>query len=154
MTITLTPNQPSENDVINGTSIVVQATASSDAGTITGVVATLNNGTPGAMTFDTTLKVWKRSLALALGPSVVKIVATDSVAATATAYINFSRSPSVSPIATILVSHPDEGSTIRSPGVVLQADVQRTSETVKVEASVDQGVTWLQMAIPTSSGGS
>lgn len=154
MAITLTTVAPNENAVINASSAVFEVKASSDAGTITGATLQLNNGSILAMTFDSATLSWKKSMSFPLGPVIAKIVVTDSTSATATTYINFSRSTSTSAPASVNVGHPVESATVRSPGVILQADISRPTEVVRVEASVDQGVSWIPMAIPPTTGGS
>lgn len=154
MAITLTTVAPNENAVLSASSTTFEVKASSDAGTITGATLAINNGSPLAMTFDSATQSWKKSMSYPLGPVIAKIVVTDSTSATATAYINFSRSTSTAAPASVTVGHPTEGSTMRSPGVILQADVSRPTDVVRVEASVDQGVSWLPMAIPPATGGS
>ena len=154
MAITLTPVAPNENAVLSVSSTTFEVKASSDAGTITGATLSINGGSPLAMTFDSATQSWKKSMSYPLGPVIAKIVVTDSTSATATVYINFSRSTSSAAPATINVGHPTEASTIRSPGVILQADVSRPTDVIRVEASVNQGASWIPMAIPPSSGGS
>ncbi|HEX6824989.1 MAG TPA: Ig-like domain-containing protein [Nitrospiraceae bacterium] len=153
--ITVTPQAPSENAVLNATQTNVQVVASSDAGTITSVSLSINGGSALALAFDSTLGAWKKTVAIPLGAVTAKILVTDSTAATKAIYINFSRSVSTNAPAIISISHPaPEGVTVRSPGVILQADINRPSDIVRVEASVDQGQSWVPMAIPVSLGGS
>jgi len=135
---------------------MVQVKASTDlaGGTIKSGTITVNNGTPLTMTFDSALGVWKAQVSVALGPVICKIDMVDSGSTHGIAYIAFSRSASTNPIAAIAISHPTEAGTVHSPGVILQADISRTTDIARVEASVDQGVSWVPMAFPISSGGS
>jgi hypothetical protein len=154
--VTVTPIQPSENAIVSVASVNIQVAASTDlaGGSISGGTVSVNGGTALALTFDTTSGQWKRSVSVPLGPVVVKIDMVDSGSNHGLAYRNFSRSTSTSAAAVITIQRPAEGETLHQPGVVLQADVSRTTDIVKVEVSVDKGLSWLPMTIPPSSGGS
>ena len=155
-TVTVTPVQPSENSVVSVSQVMVQVKAVTDlaGGSVTSGTITVNNGTPLTMAFDSALGVWKAQVSVALGPVICKIDMVDSGSTHGILYIAFSRAASTNPIAAIAISHPTEGVTVHSPGVILQADISRTTDIARVEASVDNGVSWVPMTFPISSGGS